>query len=217
MSRAPTVAYDFERKPIEQMRADATRFAEVLRRRRSVRHFSADEVPIDVVQTCVEAAAQAPSGANKQPWTFCVVTDAKTKRAIREAAEAEERLFYDKRAPQAWLDALHPFGTDADKPFLETAPVLIAVFAHQKAPDDTKNYYVQESVGIAVGFLIAALQCAGLATLTHTPVPMKFLAEILRRPANERAFLLLPVGYPSEGCEVPAIARKSLSEVLVSV
>jgi len=183
--------------------------------RRSVRHFSRDPVPIDVVRRCIHAAAQAPSGAHKQPWTFCLVTDPALKSSIREAAEAEEQAFYDHRAPDEWLDQLQPFGTDANKPFLEDAPALIVIFAHQRAPDGSKNYYVQESVGIASGMLIAALHEAGLATLTHTPAPMRFLADLLKRPSNERAYLLLPVGYPAANCHVPAIERKSLDDVLV--
>jgi len=146
-----------------------------------------------------------------------LVTDPDTKRRIREAAEAEERAFYEDRAPDDWLEDLEPLGTDANKPYLEHAPALIVVFAQAVAPDKSKHYYVKESVGIACGFLIAALHLAGLATLTHTPSPMKFLEEVLERPDHERAFLLLPVGYPAEGCQVPDLERKSLDEVLVEV
>jgi len=187
-----------------------------MRTRRSVRHFSSDPVPASIVERCVEAAAQAPSGANKQPWTFAVISDPAIKRRIRLAAEEEERAFYQQRAPARWIEDLEPLGTSWDKPFLEEAPWLIVVFAQRTAPDpDAKHYYVAESVGIAAGFLIAAIHLAGLATLTHTPSPMGFLSEILERPANERPYLLLPVGYPVEGCEVPNIARKTLEEVIV--
>jgi len=188
----------------------------MLARRRSVRQFSSEPVAREVLLECIRAAATAPSGAHKQPWTFVLVTDPETKRSIREGAEAEERAFYGGRAPQSWLRDLQPFGTDAEKPFLETAPALIVVFAQKHGPESgDRHYYVNESVGIAVGFLLAALHHAGLATLTHTPSPMRFLREILERPAHERPFLLIPVGYPAEGCRVPDLERKSLEEVLV--
>jgi nitroreductase len=181
-----------------------------------VRDFSDEPIPDDVVERCIETAAQAPSGANKQPWTFVLVTDPAIKSEIRAAAEAEERAFYAGRAPPRWLADLEPLGTDADKPFLEEAPVLIVVFAQRRgASADERHYYVSESVGIACGFLLAALHDAGLAALTHTPSPMAFLAEILERPATERAYLLIPVGYPAAGCQVPRIERKSLAEVLI--
>jgi nitroreductase len=165
---------------------------------------------------CIETAAQAPSGANKQPWTFVLVTDPATKKKIRLAAEEEERAHYGGRAPDSWLQDLEPLGTDEHKPFLETAPALIVVFAQRYGETrDEQHYYVNESVGIAVGFLLAALHHAGFAALTHTPSPMKFLAAILGRPENERPYLLIPVGYPEDGCEVPDIRRKELKEVLV--
>lgn len=213
------VPLQFERLSPAAMRARADELHESLQRRRSVREFSPDPVPLDVVRTCIAIAASAPSGANKQPWTFCLVTDADLKRRIRVAAEKEEQAFYSGRAPDGWLRDLAPLGTDAQKPFLEIAPALIVLFAQQRgpAPDGErgdKHYYVQESVGIAAGMLIAALHLCGLATLTHTPTPMRFLAEILGRPANERAFLLLPVGYPAPGCMVPNITRKNLDDVL---
>lgn len=198
------------------MRARARAFAEELAARRSVRAFSPDPVPPEVIEDCVRAAASAPSGAHKQPWTFVVVTDPALKRRIREAAEEEERAFYGGRAPERWLEDLRPLGTDADKPFLEVAPALIAVFAQKHGADATdRHYYVQESVGIACGVLLAALHRAGLGTLTHTPSPMRFLGEILGRPTHERPYLLIPVGYPAPDCEVPDLERKPLSEVLV--
>ena len=203
------------------MQRRALEFYDEVRRRRTVRAFSDRPVPRAVVETCLRAAGTAPNGANLQPWHFVVVSDPAVKRRIREAAEAEEREFYSGRAPQEWLDALAPLGTDADKPFLETAPYLIAIFAQSYgvAPDGrkVKHYYVAESVGIATGFLIAALHHAGLATLTHTPSPMGFLNEILGRPENERPFLLLVVGYPAEGVTVPAITKKTLEEIATFV
>jgi nitroreductase len=214
MSR--TVPLDFKRRDPAEMRERAESLLAELRRRRSVRDFSDEPIPDDVVERCIETAAQAPSGANKQPWTFVLVTDPAIKSEIRAAAEAEERAFYAGRAPPRWLADLEPLGTDADKPFLEEAPALIVVFAQRRgATEAERHYYVSESVGIACGMLLAALHHAGLATLTHTPSPMKFLGEILERPDNERAFLLIPVGYPAAGCEVPAIERKPLGEVLV--
>jgi iodotyrosine deiodinase len=197
--------------------ARATAFREAMRTRRTVRHFSSQPVAREVIEQCVLAAGGAPSGANLQPWHFVVVSDPGIKRRIREAAESEEREFYSTRAPQEWLDALAPLGTDADKPFLETAPYLVAIFsqAYGVLPDGrkVKNYYVQESVGIATGFLIAALHHAGLASLTHTPSPMGFLNAILDRPANEKPFLLLVVGHPAEDAMVPNITKKSLAEI----
>lgn len=185
-------------------------------RRRSVRHFSSDPIPLDVVERCIAAAASAPSGANKQPWTFVLVTRPDLKAQIRQAAELEERAFYGGRAGERWLRDLAPFGTDARKPFLEDAPALIAVFAQRQGRErGERNYYVSESVGIAAGFLLAGLHHVGLATLTHTPSPMGFLERILERPSNERAFLLVVVGLPAEGCEVPDITRRALGEVLV--
>ncbi|MEE8410281.1 MAG: nitroreductase family protein [Myxococcota bacterium] len=197
------------------MRRRASALFDDLSARRSVRHFSSDPIPLDVVRTAIHAAAQAPSGANKQPWTFVLVTTPETKRAMREKAETEERTFYDGRASPEWIEDLEPLGTDASKPFLEDAPALIVVFAQTTAADGGKHYYVKESVGIACGMLLAALQIAGLATLTHTPSPMAFLSKILGRPDNEKPFLLIPVGYPADGCRVPAIQRKSLSDILI--
>jgi nitroreductase len=198
------------------MRERAHDLCELMRKRRSVRAFSSKPVPIDVVTSCIETAAQAPSGANKQPWTFVLVTDASIKADIRCAAEKEESAFYAGRAARKWVEDLEPIGTGPDKAFLEEAPVLIAVFAQRHGTDvANRHYYVTESVGIAVGFLLTALHNAGLCTLTHTPAPMTFLREVLGRPDNERAFCLLPVGYPAEACVVPDIARKPLADVLV--
>ena len=207
---------DFTELPQAEMAARSKDFLEELRSRRTVRHYSDKPVPREVLLNCIETAAQAPSGANKQPWTFVLVTDPKIKRQVRIAAEKEEREHYGGRAPESWLRDLQPLGTDEHKPFLETAPALIVVFAQRYgASRDEQHYYVSESVGIAVGFLLAALHHAGIATLTHTPSPMKFLADILERPKNERPFLLIPVGFPAQGCRVPDIRRKTLDEVLV--
>lgn len=207
----------YRRFPEEEMLARAEAFSTELRRRRSVRDFSSDPVPRAVIESCLLAAGSAPNGANLQPWHFVAVQDAVTKREIRIAAEEEERAFYAGRATPEWLDDLSLLGTDAEKPFLERAPWLIAIFAQRwrAMPDDTRrvNYYVPESVGIATGFLIAALHHAGLATLTHTPSPMGFLNGILGRPAAEKPFLLLVVGYPAADARVPAITKKSLDEI----
>jgi len=212
------VSLEFERTSEAERLERATSLRDRVRRRRSVREFSDAPVSLAALEACVAAAASAPSGANKQPWTFVVVTDPSVKTAIREAAEAEERAFYGGRAGDRWLADLEPLGTDADKPFLETAPALIVVFAQRfgEAKED-RHYYVSESVGIAVGMLITALHLSGFATLTHTPSPMGFLREILGRPSNERPFLLIPVGLPAAACTVPDITKKSLDEVLVQV
>lgn len=195
----------------------AQAFEAAMRTRRTVRQFAETPVPRAVIESAIRTAARAPNGANMQPWTFVAVSDADVKRRIRQAAEAEERAFYGGRAPNDWLEALQPFGTDANKPFLETAPWLIAVFArthgvHQDGSTE-KHYYVKESVGIATGFLLATLHHAGLATLTHTPSPMGFLRDILERPANEQAFLLIVTGVPAHGVTVPRIGKKPLDEV----
>jgi iodotyrosine deiodinase len=195
---------------------DAARdFYQSVARRRTVRHFSDRPVARDLIESIVAAAGTAPSGANKQPWRFVAVQDPEIKHEIRLAAEAEEREFYERRASDRWLNDLHPLGTDEHKPFLEIAPWLIVVFKLVRDDDGGQMYYVDESVGIAVGMLLTAAHLAGLATLTHTPSPMKFLAQILNRPSNERPFLLIPVGYPADDCVVPDIQRKRLDEILV--
>jgi nitroreductase len=202
--------------PVEEMRERVERFYADIARRRTVREFSDRPVPRDIIETALKAAGTAPSGANLQPWHFVVVSAAETKRRIRAAAEAEEREFYEHRASPEWLAALEPLGTDASKPFLETAPYLIAVFLQKygRLEDGrkVKHYYPTESTGLATGLLITALHRAGLATLTHTPSPMKFLNEILGRPPSERPFLLLVVGYPAAGARVPDIGRKDLTD-----
>lgn len=193
-------------------------FLAELSRRRTVRDFSSREVPHQVIVDCIRAAGTAPSGANLQPWHFVVVTDPELKSRIRQAAELEEREFYTHRAPKEWLEALAALGTDEHKPFLESAPCLIAVFAQAYAVTEDnraiKHYYVSESVGIATGFLIAAIHHAGLATLTHTPSPMNFLNEILDRPKSDRPFLLLVVGYPAPDAKVPRIAKKPIDAIV---
>jgi nitroreductase len=204
--------------PAEEMLARAREFADDMQRRRTVRDFSDRPVPRVLIEECLRAATAAPSGANQQPWRFVAVSDAAVRHRIREAAEAEEREFYAHRAPADWLQAIAPLGTDADKPFLDVAPWLVAVFIRrfERRPDGRKlkHYYTDESVGLATGLLIAALQRAGLATLTHTPSPMGFLNEILGRPKDlERPFLLLVVGYPAEDAQVPDIRRKPVGEV----
>jgi len=204
--------------PQEEMRERARSFHEQMSRRRTVRDFSSRPIDRTVIESCLLAAGTAPSGANLQPWHFTVITDGEIKRRIREAAEVEEREFHSGRAPAEWLEALAPLGTDADKPFLETAPVLIAVFAQRYGllPDGrkVKHYYVPESVGIATGFLIAGLHRSGLATLTHTPSPMNFLNGICGRPEHEKPYLLLVVGYPAQDCKVPQAGgvKKPLAE-----
>ncbi|MGH3734273.1 MAG: nitroreductase family protein [Micromonosporaceae bacterium] len=203
--------------PAEIGLARVREFRDWMVRRRSLRSFSDRAVPMEIVEAAVQAAASAPSGANVQPWRFVVVTDPEAKRRIREAAEEEEREFYQRRASDEWLEALAPLGTDEHKPFLETAPLVIVVFEVHKGPSTPRPYYVKESVGIAVGFLLAALHQAGLATLTHTPSPMRFLNEILGRPPEERPYVVIPVGYPAEDATVPDITRKPLPEVMIRV
>ncbi|MBC7967306.1 MAG: nitroreductase family protein [Fuerstia sp.] len=212
---------EFTRFHPDQMLSRAQAMAAHMATRRTVREFSSEPVDPAVIDCCLRVALSAPSGANQQPWTFVVVNDRAVRRQLREAAEVEEREFYNGRAPDEWLNAVAPFGTDASKPFLETAPVVICVFAEtwKSLPDGSrgKNYYVAESVGIATGFLIAALHHAGLATLTHTPSPMKFLNSILARPENERPFLILVAGFPAEDCQVPVITKRRMNEAVIQV
>jgi len=217
VSTYPTIPLDqYCEYPVEEMRQRLNDFYVDINRRRTVREFSSRAVPRDIIETALMAANTAPSGANLQPWHFAVISGPETKRQIRQAAEAEEREFYTHRASEEWLAALEPLGTDENKPFLETAPYLIAVFLQKfgELPDGrkVKHYYPAESTGLATGILITALHQAGLATLTHTPSPMKFLNEILGRPKSERPFLLLVVGYPAGDARVPDIKRKSLED-----
>jgi iodotyrosine deiodinase len=217
MAEYPTQALSTYREySVEEMRERVEDFYAQVDRRRTVREFSDRPVPRDIIETALRAAGTAPSGANLQPWHFVVVSAADTKKKIRVAAEIEEREFYEHRASAEWLEALAPLGTDSNKPFLETAPYLIAVFLQKfgELPDGrkVKHYYPVESTGIATGILITALHAAGLATLTHTPSPMKFLNEILGRPKSERPFLLLVAGYPADDAEVPDISRKPLED-----
>jgi iodotyrosine deiodinase len=211
-----TIELVFNEQSEEEMKARALDFNTLMQRRRTVRDFSSREVSRDVIDACLSAAGSAPSGANRQPWHFALISNPAIKREIRSAAEVEEEEFYEKRAPQDWLDALAPLGTDSDKPFLEHAPYLIVVFAQKFVIDNKgnkrKNYYVTESASIATGLLIAALHNAGLATLTHTPSPMKFLNTILERPSTEKPLIVIVTGYPEEGARVPNIQRKALSE-----
>ena len=204
-----------------EMRDRLQRFRDDMLRRRTVRQFSSRPVPRDVIEDCVRIAGTAPSGANQQPWHFVIVGDPTLKRQIREAAEKEEYNFYHTRAPKAWLDALAPLGTDEHKPYLETAPYLIAIFAqtYGLTPDGAKvkNYYVTESVGIAAGMLVAAVHTAGLVSLTHTPSPMGFLNKLLHRPPHEKPFLLLVVGYPDDDARVPDISKKPLHDIATFV
>lgn len=211
---------DFVDRDIDDMRARSRAFLDEISRRHTIRDYRPDAVPLDIIENCVAAAGRAPSGANHQPWHFCVVGDQKLKAEIRAAAEDEERAFYAGRAGDEWLEALRPLGTDPNKPFLEIAPWLIAVFAQKRGgvePGQSfKNYYVNESVGIACGFLLAALHHAGLATLTHTPNPMTFLSKKLSRPSTEKPYLLVVVGRPSDDALIPlhALRKKKLSDIM---
>ncbi|MEL7833317.1 nitroreductase family protein [Fodinibius sp. Rm-B-1B1-1] len=218
MSRKKFIPHtDYKEYPVAEMRRRARSFYEDMKRRRTIREFSDRPVPGEIIKDCIRTAGTAPNGANKQPWHFAVVSDPEVKKEIREAAEEEEREFYERRATDEWLEALAPLGTDADKPFLEEAPYLIAIFSKsygiKENGEKETHYYVKESVGIATGMLITAIHNAGLASLTHTPSPMGFLNDILDRPENERPFLLLVVGYPKEDVKVPDISKKSLDEI----
>lgn len=215
----PVPLPDYREYPVEEMRARAEAFRADIARRHTVRDFSPRPVPRDIIETCLRAAGTAPNGANHQPWHFAVIGDPALKGRIRAAAEEEERAFYAGKAGEEWLGALRPLGTDPQKPFLEIAPWLIAIFGARSSPSADgvmrKNYYVPESVSIATGFLIAALHHAGLATLTHTPSPMGFLNEICRRPAQEKPYILLVTGYPAEDAHIPrhATEKKPLAEI----
>ena len=211
----------YERPTEEEAFERSRAFLRSLEARRSIRRFSPEPVPIELVENAIRAAGTAPSGAHQQPWTFVLVSDPEVKRQLREGAEAEERDFYERRATPEWLEAVAPIGTDWIKTHITDAPYVIVVFEQAWRPGDdgqkVKHYYVRESVGIAVGFLLAALQEAGLCALTHTPSPMGFLSRILGRPANERPFILIPVGYPADYAEVPDLMRKPLDEIIVRV
>ncbi len=214
----PRKPLDYERPSQAEQRSAGQQLLERFRNRRSVRAFSSDPVPIEIIENAIRFASLAPSGANQQPWRFVVVRDPEVKRRIREAAEAEEKENYDRRFPQEWLQALEPFGTDWRKEYLEIAPYLIVIFRIDYGLDGerrVKHYYVQESVGIAAGFLLTALHFAGLATLVHTPNPMGFLTRILERPTNERPFLLIPAGYPADGATVPVIEKKPVEQIML--
>ncbi|MFD7669078.1 nitroreductase family protein [Streptomyces sp. NPDC059788] len=216
-----SVPYRPERMPAGESLARAAELRERMDRRRTVRQFSADPVPEQVVKDAIACAATAPSGAHQQPWTFVLVKDAQVRRRIREAAEEEERISYAGRLGEEWLTALRPLGTDEIKPHLTDAPHLIVVFQQRYWLGEDgarhKHYYVDESVGIAVGMLLSALHLSGLAALVHTPSPMRFLQEVLGRPANEKAFAVIPVGYPAKDCRVPDLVRKTLDQVLVEI
>lgn len=213
------IPLDFKRREADEQTQCAASFDELMQRRRTVRDFSNEPIAFELIERAIETAGSAPSGANMQPWRFVVVGDAEVKRRIREAAETEERAGYGGRMPERWLRRLAPLGTDWHKPFLEIAPYLIVVFRidyllDAETGETEPTYYASESVGIAVGLLLAALHNAGLATLTHTPSPMRFLSEILKRPKNEKPYVLIPVGYPAEGACVPDISRKKLEEIM---
>ena len=208
---------DFKKLSKKEMLERSKLFLSEISTRRTVREFSSKTFPVEIIENCIKSAGTAPSGANKQPWSFTIVENKEVKAKIRIAAEKEEKEFYGHRATKEWLEDLNQFGTNWQKPFLETAPYLIIVFRQiydvNESGSQRKNYYVNESVGIASGFLLAALHNAGLATLTHTPSPMNFLGKILDRPENEKAYLLIPVGYPSDNAEVPNIKKKPFSEI----
>jgi len=224
MSAYRPVPLEFPRLPADEMVARARAYADAMVRRRTVRDFSTEPFPLEILRDAIRAAASAPSGAHQQPWTFVVVTDPERKRRIREAAEAEEKESWERRMSDAWLSALEPLGVDWHKPHLTDAPALVVVFAQpfgvEDGPDGprkVKHYYVDESVGIAVGMLLSALHLAGLATLTHTPSPMKFLRELCERPAHERPYVVIPVGYPADDAVVPDLTRKPIDDVMITL
>jgi iodotyrosine deiodinase len=211
----PFISYHPQQFSPAEMLERSRAFYAFMNQRRTVRDFSDKPVPLEIIENIIKTAGTAPSGAHKQPWTFCVVQDPDIKRQIRIAAEEEEYESYHGRMTEEWLQDLAPLGTDWHKPFLETAPYLIVVFKRlYEGEEKRKNYYVPESVGLATGFLLAAIHHAGLVALTHTPSPMNFLQDILQRPDNERPFLLIPVGYPAENAQVPDLRRKPLEEVM---
>ena len=220
MSDYTPVPLVYERPPDDVALEQSREFLALLQARRSIRRFSTEPVPWELVENALRAAGTAPSGAHQQPWTFVVVSDPETKQRLRKGAEAEEREFYDRRASDEWKEAIRPIGTDWVKTHITDAPYVVVVFEQPWRWENgakVKHYYVRESVGIAVGFLLAAFQEAGLCALTHSPSPMKFLGEILGRPENERPFILIPVGYPAEDAEVPDLERKPLEEIVVRV
>ena len=209
--------YELHKYSSKEMIDRSSKFLKKMQERRSVRHFSTEPVPMEAVRNCIATAGTAPSGAHKQPWTFCLITNPEIRSKIRSAAQEEEYRNYNGRMSNEWLKDLEPFGTDHIKPFIEDAPGLIVVFKHAFGKDSTgktQNYYVNESVGIAVGMLLTALHDLGLVALAHTPSPMNFLAEILSRPDNERAYLNIPFGFPTSDCEVPDLERKPIDEIL---
>ena len=212
-----TIPLDYREYPAEEVQRRSLEYYENMKRRRTVRDFSERHVPLEIIENCLRTADTAPNGANQHPWHFVVISDPEIKRQIREAAEKEEENFYKNRVTREWLEALAPLGTNEHKPFLETAPYLIAIFAKIYGIDEqgkrVKHYYVNESVGIATGLMISAIHQSGLVSLTHTPSPMRFLNNILRRPEQERPFLLLVVGYPEKNAKVPDIQRKTLPEI----
>ena len=217
MTKTNFIKLNFSAISEQEMLKNSEEFYNLMDRRRSVREFSDKDVPKEIMENIIKAAGTAPSGAHKQPWTFCLIRDPNIKKQIREAAEEEERENYSGRMSKRWLNDLNPFGTDSNKPFIETVPWIIVVFKRvYERTDGVKhnNYYVNESVGIATGMLLTAIHNAGLVSLTHTPSPMNFLAKIMQRPESERAFLLIPVGYPKEDAEVPDIKRKALKEII---
>lgn len=218
MNKNPYIKYVKETYPEEEVINRSIQHFEYFDKRRTVRDFSDKEIPLEVIENLIKSASTAPSGANKQPWTFCVVTNPAIKKQIREAAEKEEYESYNGRMTPEWLEDLAPLGTDWQKPFLETAPALIVVFKRSYEVVDGKkknNYYVTESLGIACGFLLEAIHYCGLVALTHTPSPMNFLSKVLNRPENEKPYLLIPIGYPAENTMVPDIKRKTLTDIAV--